>query len=78
VPGHGPVGTADSLAQMQRYVRTLDGLARRMVEAGEAEEGIDAMAVPEPYDDWLVASFFRANLHFLYQRHLRKQGTAVA
>jgi cyclase len=78
VPGHGPVGTADDLVQMQQYVSTLDGLARKMVEEGEAEEGIDAMAVPELFDAWLIASFFSANLHFLYQRHLRKLRTGVA
>jgi glyoxylase-like metal-dependent hydrolase (beta-lactamase superfamily II) len=67
VPGHGPVGTADSLVQMGQYVRTLDGLARKMVEAGEPEEAVDAMAIPEPYDDWLFAAFFPVNMHFLYQ-----------
>jgi cyclase len=77
VPGHGPVGTAESLTAMGQYVRTLDGLARKMVEDGEAEETIDAMAVPQPYDDWLFASFFPGNMHFLYQRHLREQGTVV-
>jgi cyclase len=78
VPGHGPVGTADSLTQMGQYVDTLDGLARKMVEDGETEETIDAMAIPEPYDDWLFASFFPGNMHFLYQRHLRGQGNVVA
>ena len=77
VPGHGPVGTADSLAQMKLYVSTLDGLARKMVEQGEAEERIDALAIPEPYNDWLIASFFSVNMHFLYQRHLRRQGTVM-
>jgi glyoxylase-like metal-dependent hydrolase (beta-lactamase superfamily II) len=69
VPGHGPVGPADSIATMGQYVRTLDGLARKMVEDGEAEETIDAMAIPEPFDDWLFAAFFSVNMHFLYQRH---------
>jgi len=78
VPGHGPVGKAGSLAQMKQYVSTLDGLARKMVEQGEAEERIDAMGIPEPYNDWLVASFFSVNMHFLYQRHLREQGDVVA
>ena len=67
VPGHGPVGTPDSLDQMGQYVRTLDGLARKMVEDGEPEEAIDAMAIPAPYDDWLFAAFFPVNMHFLYQ-----------
>ncbi|HNS49985.1 MAG TPA: MBL fold metallo-hydrolase [Anaerolineae bacterium] len=78
VPGHGPVGTADSLAQMEQYVHTLDGLARQMADAGEAEETIDALPTPKPYDGWLVASFFRANLHFLYRRHLQLQGAQPA
>jgi glyoxylase-like metal-dependent hydrolase (beta-lactamase superfamily II) len=78
VPGHGPVGTADNLVEIQQYVRTLDGLARQMAEAGEAEERIDTMPIPAPYADWLVASFFQANLHFLYQRQLRAQGSAAA
>ena len=73
VPGHGPVGTADSLKTMSQYVSTLDGLARKMVEDGAAEETIDIMAVPAPYDDWLFAAFFPGNMHFLYQRHLREQ-----
>jgi len=78
VPGHGPVGTADSLMAMSQYVRTLAGLAHKMVEDGEAEETIDAMAIPEPFGDWLVASFFRGNMHFLYRRCLREQGDVVA
>ena len=73
VPGHGPVGTADNLALMSQYVSTLDGLAQQMVEQGEAEGRIDAMTIPEPYSAWLIASFFSVNMHFLYQRHLRKQ-----
>jgi cyclase len=68
VPGHGPVGTADNLKHMSQYVSLLDGLARKMVEGGEAEETIDAMAIPEAYDDWLFASFFPGNMHFLYER----------
>jgi glyoxylase-like metal-dependent hydrolase (beta-lactamase superfamily II) len=70
VPGHGPVGTAESLKVMSQYVSTLDSLARKMVENGEAEEPIDTMAVPQPYDDWLFAAFFPVNMHFLYQRWL--------
>ena len=73
VPGHGPVGTAESLEHMRQYVITLDGLARQMVQDGEAEETIDTMTIPEPYDDWLFASFFPGNMHFLFQRRLREQ-----
>lgn len=74
VPGHGPVGTAESLEVMSQYINTLDGMARRLVEDDEAEETIDTMAVPAPYDDWLFAAFFPGNMRFLYQRHLQEQG----
>jgi cyclase len=77
VPGHGPVGPADSLEPMAQYIRTLDGLARKMVEEGEAEETIDTMAMPEPYDNWLFASFFPGNVHFLYQRWMAKRASVV-
>ena len=72
LPGHGPVGTAESLSVLGEYVRTLDGMARKMVEDGVAEETIDEMAVPEPYADWLFAAFFPVNMHFLYQRWLER------
>ena len=72
LPGHGPVGTAESLSVLAQYVRTLDGLAHKMVEDGVAEETIDKMAVPEPYADWLFAAFFPVNMHFLYQRWLER------
>ncbi len=78
VPGHGPVGSVDSLSMMGHYVRTLDGLARKRIEDGEAEEAVDAMAIPQPFDDWLFASFFPGNIQFLYQRHLRKHGDVMS
>jgi cyclase len=77
VPGHGPVGTADSLAQMGRFVGAMDGLAREIVEAGKPEGLIDQLAIPAPWDSWLFASFFPGNIHFLYQRQLRLLGEAT-
>jgi len=78
VPGHGPVGTADSLTLMRQYIHTLDELARKMVENGEAEETIDALAIPEPYNDWLFAVFFPGNMHVLYQRRSGEQSDVEA
>ena len=40
-------------------------------------QAIDAMAIPEPYDDWLFAAFFPVNMHFLVQRRLGEQGNVV-
>jgi cyclase len=78
VPGHGPVGTAESLRQMVQYVHTMDGLARTMVEDGQPEEIIDTMAIPGPYGDWLLASFFPGNMHYLYQRWLGRLADSAA
>ena len=73
VPGHGPVGTLDDLELMGQYIRALDELARKMVRDGEAEEKVDEMAIPEPFEDWLFAAFFALNMHFLYQRQSKTQ-----
>jgi glyoxylase-like metal-dependent hydrolase (beta-lactamase superfamily II) len=72
VPGHGPVGGPESLQLMKQYIDTLDGLARSMVEDNEAEEMIDDLAIPAPFDDWLLAALFPENIRVLYQRLLTK------
>jgi glyoxylase-like metal-dependent hydrolase (beta-lactamase superfamily II) len=76
ITGHGPVGNADSLDTMAQYIRTLDALARNMVEDGIAEEAIDQIASPVPYDSWLCSAFFPVNMHFLYQCYVLEQKAA--
>jgi cyclase len=78
LPGHGPVGTAESLLAMEQYVRTLDEMARKLVEDGVAEETIDEMVAPEPYADWLFGAFFPVNMHFLYQRWMERTAAGPA
>jgi cyclase len=73
VPGHGPIGTPDSLRQMRQFICTLDELAGELVEGSVSEAKFDEIAIPEPYDDWLFASFFPSNMHFLYQRQARQK-----
>jgi len=70
VPGHGPVGSAESVALLGRYVLTLDRLAREAVERGEAEAALAAAPIPAPFNAWGIASFWAANLRFLYQHRL--------
>jgi cyclase len=67
VPGHGPVGTADDLALMRRYVRTLDDLALALIQDGAPEDEVDRLPVPEPFEDWFLDEFFGVNLHFLHR-----------
>ena len=77
VPGHGPVGGPESLRVMTQYVQTLDELARKMLAEGVAEDKIDTMPVPAPFDDWLFGAFFAVNMHFLYQLRKRHLATAL-
>jgi cyclase len=77
LPGHGPVGTAESLSVLAQYVRTLDGMAHKMVEDAIAEETIDEMPMGEAYADWLFTAFFPVNMHFLYQRWLKRTGESL-
>ena len=65
VPGHGPVAGPQSLEQMSGYVAALDGMARLLLEDGDAGELVDTMAVPEPWAEWGLAAFFNLNLRFL-------------
>jgi cyclase len=69
VPGHGPIGTVASLAQMIEYINMMDDLASNMVKAGKTENAIKELAIPKPYESWLCDMFFPANMHFLYMRH---------
>lgn len=71
VPGHGPVGTAESIAAMRGYIVTLEGLVEQMIAAGEPEEAVGAVAVPPPYDTWQLRMFFAANLRAFYGRARR-------
>jgi len=78
VPGHGPVGTAESLTQMMEFIRVMDDLAIKMIKDGKAENTIDALEIPKLYSNWLYGSFFSPNMHFLYKRHLRMKGIKEA
>lgn len=71
--GHGPIGTAESLVQMMEYTRTMDDLANKMIKDGKDVNAIDALSIPKHFDKWLYASFFSPNMHFLYQRQMRKK-----
>jgi cyclase len=77
VPGHGPVGDAESLLQMRKYIHTLEEIIRKMIENGKAEETINEIAIPAPCNDWLFSSFFFDNLHYLYQCWLRRQDQSL-
>jgi glyoxylase-like metal-dependent hydrolase (beta-lactamase superfamily II) len=70
VPGHGPVGTVESLTHMAEYIHTMNDLARELAEEGATEEAINTTPIPEQYRDWALSSFFPGNMQYLVQRCL--------
>lgn len=67
VPGHGPVGSLSDLLLLDRYIQTLESVAREMVKAGKPLEEIRLQPVPPPFDDWSLffEDLFAMNLGFL-------------
>ena len=62
---------------LKQYIDTLNGLAHIMIADDKPEEMINEMAIPEPFDDWLFAAFFKYNMHLLYQRRLAEREKMV-
>lgn len=72
VPGHGPVGSPADLALEATYIRALEGLVQRVVQAGGAVEEALRQALPPPFDAWqVVGRRFEANVRASYERQRR-------
>ncbi|MEO3944969.1 MBL fold metallo-hydrolase [Gorillibacterium sp. CAU 1737] len=56
IPGHGPVGAADSISVQRQYLKTLIDLASRISE----EE-----SMPEPYMAWKADFLYKPNLAYI-------------
>ncbi len=69
VPGHGPVGNPSDLSLLDKYIQTLESIARNMVKTGKPPEEIRLQPVPPPFDGWSLffEDLFAMNLRFLYQ-----------
>jgi glyoxylase-like metal-dependent hydrolase (beta-lactamase superfamily II) len=68
VPGHGAVGDLNSLYQMIDYIETLTGLVRGEIKKGTDENKVAQLPMPEKYNDYLIGSFYKVNLEFLYRK----------
>ncbi len=66
VPGHEPVGKAETLLTMAGYIESLGSIVERHVEAGANIEDLSTLAIPAAYQDWWYGRFFNPNLHPLY------------
>ena len=68
VPGHGPVGDINSLYLMVDYIETLNDLIEREIESGTDESKVMNIPVPDKFNDYLISSFYKINLRFLYRK----------
>lgn len=68
VPGHGPVGDINSLYMMVDYIETLNDLVQREIELGTDERKVMNIPVPGKFSDYLISSFYKINLRFLYRK----------
>jgi cyclase len=68
VPGHGPAAAADALLIMTTYIEEVGKLAASALEDGLSLEEAGALPVPAAYAHWWYASFFPANVRFMYQQ----------
>ncbi len=73
VPGHGPVGNKEIIAEMRNYIISIEKKAKEIVEDGIPIEELENIEIPEPYKDWWFDIFFVSNLKFMYNK-VQKQG----
>jgi len=74
VPGHGPVGDVNSISMMIDYIETLTGMVNEEIQKGTDENKIMELPMPEKYSDWLISSFYKLNLKFLYHKLIAMSG----
>jgi cyclase len=70
VPGHGPVGGRDEIALQLRYFDVVEGLVGEVVQRGGSLQDALQIALPAPFDQWLVGGMarFEANVRYLFAR----------
>lgn len=68
IPGHGPVGDIKSLNIMIDYIETLTNMVKGEIKKGTDENKVMELPMPEKYSDWLISSFYRINLKFIYHK----------
>jgi cyclase len=68
IPGHGPVGDINSLYMMIDYIETLTNMVKGEIKKGTDENKVMELPMPEKYSDYLISSFYKINLKFLYHK----------
>ena len=73
VPGHGATSGINALSAMHDYLgaianTVMDKLLYRITDECELDTQISMLPAPALFADWQFASFFAANLRFVYRR----------
>jgi len=50
------------------YIDTLTDLVKGEIQKGADENKVMELPMPEKYSDWLINSFYKLNLKFLYNK----------
>lgn len=68
IPGHGKIGSAEELEEMKNYIKSIEGLAKELIEKDTPVEELAETPVPELYKDWTFGYMFASNLRFMYTK----------
>jgi glyoxylase-like metal-dependent hydrolase (beta-lactamase superfamily II) len=68
VPGHGPVGSKDDIALQLKYMEVMEDLIGNVAQRGGSFEEAMQIALPEPFDKWLIGGMgrFESNVRYLF------------
>ena len=70
VPGHGPLGDKSDLELVARYIRALEDMVLKVVQAGGSMDDALRQTLPAPFDAWqALGGRFDANVRSSYARH---------
>jgi glyoxylase-like metal-dependent hydrolase (beta-lactamase superfamily II) len=74
VPGHGPLGQRKHVDELQSYIRTLSGQARKVLRKGGTEKEAEGQPLPDTFADWTLSRlFYKSNMRHIF-RHLAQKG----
>lgn len=63
VPGHGEICSMKELEEVKGYIKDL---LQIVAETVNSNGSIDEIEIPEAYEDWYFATYFKSNLKTVY------------
>jgi hypothetical protein len=59
------------------YIDTLTKMVNGEIQKGTDENKVMELPMPEKYNKWLVSSYYKINLKFLYHKLITKTNTEL-